>query len=221
MATLDRVEYSNPSEGSEPEWHYTRHERRAPWCAVVPTARGVKATVGDVWPFVKPSPELFTLVPAYLQRLTSQMKYTREPLPRIRFLAGPFSESIEESFVATATELADVLAEISNLAFQVEEDEYGLVRPSYHAFKHCLRLVLTLTQRGVLVKPSSVSTDPNGAIRVVWASDDREAELVCPSEKSEAPYIYSSSSDKYEIEGDSGPEALMRRIRWVIGGEIG
>jgi hypothetical protein len=219
VATLDRIEYGTASEVSWPELHQIG-PRHAPWCAVVPTARGVKATVSDVWPLVKPNPEIFTLVPAYFRRLTSPMKYTEEP-PKIQVLAGLFTESVEESSVATATELAEVLAEINNLAFQVEEDEYGLVRPSYHAFKHCLRLVLTLAQRGVLAKPSSISTDPNGAIRIVWTSDDREAELVCPSEEGEAPYIYSSSSEKYEIEGDSGPEALMRKIRWAIGGEIG
>jgi len=140
-------------------------------------------------------------------------------LPAIKFLGPSASTSFGESWIGTAGELADVLSDINALAFQIEQDEHGLVRPSYHALKHCVQLILILARKGELVKPSDISTDGNGAIRVSWASEDREAELVCPSEETQTPYMYYSSSDSYGTETDLRPEALLRRIHWSMGGE--
>ena len=128
------------------------------------------------------------------------------------------SPDLDEDSIASVSGLADVLSEITNLTFEVEQDEYGLVRPSYHAYKHCMKLILGLARKGEFTRPSDISTDPNGAIRVTWTHEGREAELVCPSDEDESPYIYHSFLDEYGNE-EASPEALLSRIGWTVGGE--
>jgi len=233
VATSDLMEYGRASEAMEPGWYrapdFPRQALGPVYCDpgrtdmmyfAGPPDRGVEVTIGNIGSLFGWGHEKFTFVPSKLKGPPAVVRYSKaSALPQMKFLAELFSEEAIESSVTTAAELAEIVTDINSLAFQVEADDYGLVRPSYHAFKHCLKWILMLAQRGGLIKPSSITTDPNGAIRIVWESDDREAELVCPSEEDEMPYIYSSSSDEYKTDGDFGPEALMRKIRWAIGGE--
>ena len=141
------------------------------------------------------------------------------PSQKVEFLTSPGSVEVEASPLGSASELAEVLAGINDLAFQPEEDEYGLVRPSLHAYKHCMRILLSLALESGLVRPSDIGCDRNGAIRISWAADHREAELICPSEETEMPYLYYSSSEAYGGESELTPDVLLRRIRWAVGSE--
>jgi hypothetical protein len=123
-----------------------------------------------------------------------------------------------EDLIGSSAELAALLREITNLAFEDEQDEFGPIRPTYHAFKNCMRLVLELAESGRLSKPSDITTDHNGDIRVSWARGDREAELVCPSEG--PPYIYYSSKETYGVpDGDLTIDTIIERVRWAMDGK--
>lgn len=139
------------------------------------------------------------------------------PLKEYVFKYSAPVESIVHCAVATAEELSGILTEINDFAFDVEQDEFGAVRPSYHAQKHCIRMVLALAKHGRLLRPSDISTDHNGAIRISWTSEGREAELICPSEEEQQPYLYFSTSDNFGTETDLTTAKIARRIRWALG----
>jgi hypothetical protein len=124
----------------------------------------------------------------------------------------------DDVLVATAPELAEVLNDINNLAFQDESDEFGLLRPSLQAFRECLKSILSLARELELLRPSEITTDRNGDIRITWAAEDREAELVFPSDENSPPYLYHSSSTSYDTELNINPRSIGKLIRWALDG---
>jgi hypothetical protein len=122
-------------------------------------------------------------------------------------------EKTEDTLVASSSQLAEVLGEINNLAFKDEEDEFGPVRPTYHALKHCMKLVLDLAAKGKLYAPTDITTDHNGDIRITWSKGNREAELVCTSEG--RPYIYYSSDKTFGTEEDITADRVAEKVRWA------
>jgi hypothetical protein len=133
-------------------------------------------------------------------------------------LTGTLREKTD-ALVGTPSELAEILEGINKLAFQEESDEFGLLRPSFHAFRECLKHVLSIVRHGGLLRPSEISTDRNGDIRVTWTAEDREAELVFPSDENSPPYLYHSSPTSYETEFDLSPRVVGKIVRWAIDGQ--
>jgi hypothetical protein len=138
-------------------------------------------------------------------------------------LAKPSSlsdESPEDEFetVSTAPQLASVLAEINDLAFQAVGDDFGLLRPSFRALTACMKAILDLARDGELIRPSDISTDRNGDIRISWAADDRETELVFPSDDQHEPYIYYSSASSFGTEKEINPPSISKRVYWALRG---
>jgi len=129
-------------------------------------------------------------------------------------LLATLKTKADDELVGSSTELAEILREINDLAFEDEEDKFGPIRPTYHALKHCMRLVLELAAGARLVKPSDITTDHNGDIRISWARGTNEAELVCPSEG--RPYIYYSSDQTYGTEIDATIDRIAQRVRWAM-----
>ena len=154
---------------------------------------------------------------SYARIRSAFMKALKQPA-EIKFLSFPTSAT-DDSLIASVDELGEVLSTVNDLAFQMEEDEYGLVRPSYHAHRHCMRILLAMAQSGEFIKPSDIGTDRNGAIRIAWTHEGREAELVCPSEEAELPYVYYSSEDSYGTDTEITPVGLISRIRWAKDGK--
>jgi len=58
--------------------------------------------------------------------------------------------------------------------------------------------LIELAATDFLPRPSDITTDHNGDIRISWASGGKEAELVCPFNGS--PYVYFSSTEGYGTE---------------------
>jgi hypothetical protein len=120
--------------------------------------------------------------------------------------------------VSTAPELAEVLAQINDLAFQQESDDHGLLRPTFRALTACMEAILDLARDGQLLRPSDIGTDRNGDIRISWAADERETELVFPSDDKQEPYLYYSSPDTYGTETELSPPSVSKRVRWALRG---
>ncbi len=76
-------------------------------------------------------------------------------------ILAPFqSAKIQENdAVESSSGLAAVLLQIKSSAFEPEEDQFGPVRPTYLAFKTCMKLVLELAGSGKLIQPSDISVD--------------------------------------------------------------
>lgn len=153
--------------------------------------------------------------------LTDWWKHTLSPQDRWPFWQqqlGRFARLPQraEGAIFSAPELAQVITEVNDLAFEIAEDEHGRVRPSYYALKHCLRLLLALARTEQLPRPTEIGTDGNGAIRISWMAGDREVELVCPSEEEERPYVYYSSTADYGTKDEVSSEQLLEQIHWAI-----
>jgi len=133
---------------------------------------------------------------------------------------GFWNSSIEDEFerISTAPELAQVLTEINDLAFQVEGDDFGLLRPSFRALTACMKTILDLARVGELLFPSDISTDRNGDIRISWAADDRETELVFPSDDKHEPYIYYSSPTLYDTVTEISQPSISKWVYWALRG---
>jgi hypothetical protein len=125
-------------------------------------------------------------------------------------------DEFDAASITTASELAEVLEEINALAFQEESDEFGLLRPSYHALTTCIKTMLAFVRDGEPLRPSDISTDRNGDIRIAWTAENREAEVVFPSNAQEAPYIYYSSPSSYGTVADISPQTISKWVRWAI-----
>lgn len=126
----------------------------------------------------------------------------------------------DENLIASAVDLADLFSKINQLAFAPDEDLYGLVRPSQHAFKWCFSLLAGVVQRtGTIHTPSDVSADRNADIRISWRVGARFAELVCPSDEIEDPYIYHSSEKEFDVAEKVTAEQLSHWIRWATAAE--
>jgi len=111
----------------------------------------------------------------------------------------------------------DILRAVTELAFEEEEDQFGLVRPSYHGYKHCLRLLIELLAMDSLLKPSDITTDNNGDIRISWANGGKEAELICPFQG--LPYVYFSSAQGHGTEAAVIADKIAERSRWAMDGK--
>jgi hypothetical protein len=186
----------------------------------VPMQRGIKLTPfvdTDVLCGPEPAEGRALEYQGYATIQSALMKAFKQAA-EIEFLGFP-SSATDDTLIASVDELGEVLSTVNDLAFQVEEDEYGLVRPSYHAHRYCMRILLAMAQSSEFIKPSDIGTDRNGAIRIAWTREGREAELVCPSEDAELPYVYYSSKDSYGTDTEITPEVLISRIRWAKDGK--
>ena len=142
--------------------------------------------------------------------------YFVAPIPSKHTLA--IAPPIEHDFdtVTTAPELAQVLSEINDLAFQAESDELGQLRPSFRALTASMKVMLDLARNGELVSPSDVCTDRNGDIRISWTGRDRETEIIFPSDDQHPPYMYYSSPDSYGTETEINSTAISKRVFWAL-----
>jgi hypothetical protein len=146
-------------------------------------------------------------------------KAWREPLYGPQLFRLQVESAKDDALIATAPELAAVVDEINQLAFQDERDDFGLLRPSFHALTECLKFILSLVRETELLRPSEVTTDRNGDIRIAWTGEqERQAELVFPSDADESAYLYYSSPTQYETEQDLNPRTVAKRIRWAVDG---
>jgi hypothetical protein len=186
----------------------------------VPMQRGIKLTPfvdTDALCGVEPAEARALEYGGYARIRSAFMKAFEQPA-EIEFLGFPTSAR-DDSLIASVDELGEILSTVNDLAFQIEEDEYGLVRPSYHAHRHCMRILLAMARSSEFIRPSDIGTDRNGAIRIAWIHEGREAELVCPSESVELPYVYYSSKDSYGTDTEITPAGLISRIRWAKDGK--
>lgn len=89
-------------------------------------------------------------------------------------------------------------------------------RPDEHAHSCAQRMLVRLNDLHFSVPPSDVYADPDGAIRLLWSKEGRNAELVFPSGETEAPYIYHSDDCEYGVEATLNAESVLSWLNWVL-----
>jgi hypothetical protein len=99
-----------------------------------------------------------------------------------------------------------------------EADDLGRIRPSQYAIEAATQSVFKILEAfDGLPLPSDVSTDRDGAFRIVWENGPRSLELVCQFEEGQRPYIYFSDESEYRITHDFSSQRLARLFGWLKG----
>ena len=111
-----------------------------------------------------------------------------------------------------------ILWELELLRKAPEEDDFGRIRPSEAAIEAASEAVRKMSKTpGGLPSPADVSTDRDGAIRILWENEDRALELVCPFDSSQRPYFYYAEGREYTLAHDLSVYRLGRLLAWLAG----
>jgi hypothetical protein len=112
--------------------------------------------------------------------------------------------------------LSPLLSQLGNLRKEPENDEYGILRPSEHAYAEaCNTLIdaaIVLAQRfGRQVPYGCVSTDSEGGVRIVWMRPTKSVQVAIPRFANGVDYLYHEDGDKYDTE----PLTTEGLARWL------
>lgn len=126
-------------------------------------------------------------------------------------------QASEPAMRARLAAYSEIMRELESLRSIPESDDLGRIRPSEHAIGAASKLAFRMAGSSAeMPLPEDISTDRDGAVRVLWEYDDRTLELVCPFEASERAYIYYSDANQYRIAYDlSSPQRLARLLCWL------
>lgn len=83
-----------------------------------------------------------------------------------------------------------------------EEDDYGILKPTEHAFKTAMQLVVDAYEiMGNSFPSGSESTDEEGSIFINWISKDRKRSVIlfCPCSPEKQAYVYHDASDEHAV----------------------
>ena len=107
--------------------------------------------------------------------------------------------------------LTALLSDLRDLLKEEEEDDYGILKPTYHAFATALNLVMEISMFIHAGYPfAAVSTDSEGGIRIEWVKGRGEIRLIIPASNSKPPYIYYEFDDKYGVDRNANAVNLLR-----------
>ncbi len=101
--------------------------------------------------------------------------------------------------------------ELANLRRGLDEDDYGRLRPTQHAFDRSVDLLVD-ANRQCPIPAGCVSTDSEGGVRIEWIRPTASVHLVVPAKENRVPYVYHEVDAEYATE-DATPELLADRIR--------
>lgn len=103
--------------------------------------------------------------------------------------------------------LSNIMRQIGDLSTADETDEFGILRPTFHALSTTLRVVVEASEAMIadadsddvpcLFPRGSVTTDARGGLRIAWEGERRSVRLVVSAEESGKSYIYHEHGDQY------------------------
>ena len=117
-----------------------------------------------------------------------------------------FDRDAAEYFLSNATH------QVTRLMDLPEPDN----RPDEHAHSCAQRMLVRLKDLHFSIPASDIYADPDGAIRLLWSKEGRNAELVFPSGETAAPYIYHSDDCEYGVESTLNAESVLDWLNWVL-----
>lgn len=115
--------------------------------------------------------------------------------------------------------LSKIMQQLNELWSGPERDDYGILRPSKHAYIKASELMVDAAiiaaieyDRGIPF--GCVATDSEGSVRIEWTSPDASVRLVVPASENESAYVFHEVGKEYDTE-DATPEGLSRWLRNV------
>jgi hypothetical protein len=125
-------------------------------------------------------------------------------------VASPFLPNPVSNFTSTVKSLLELLE-------LPEEDDYGTLRPTDHAFKRAIELLLNAYESlGERFPRGFASTDEEGGIRINWRERQKDCRLClfCPANPEGKAYIYHQSGEEYASEESISEDILMGWLEW-------
>ena len=119
---------------------------------------------------------------------------------------------------ANIRHLSQIIGQLVELLQEPETDEYGVLRPTRHAFDKACHLLtdaaIVSALAGRQIPRGCASTDSAGGLRMEWVREKSSVHLIVPATADRDGYIY------HEIDHDYGtvsatPEALARWLREI------
>ena len=111
--------------------------------------------------------------------------------------------------------LIEQLVELGN---EPEQDAYGVLRPTKHAFDLASNLLVDAAiasdAEARHVPYGCVSTDAQGGVRVEWVRDSASVHLIVPYSEDRREYVYHEEGTRYATEPATA-ESLSRWLRII------
>jgi hypothetical protein len=147
---------------------------------------------------------------------------TTGPMPeqatRLSRLTAVDQEIGDETQAAgRSDDLSVTLYRLVELLSEPDEDEFGIARPSKHAFCTALHLMTdAAVASGGHLPRGNAATDTEGGIYLIWKQSSREVRLAIPHSHPQAPYIYRrETSQGSAIENEVTGEKLTDALQWL------
>ena len=100
--------------------------------------------------------------------------------------------------------LSAIIQQLVELRKEEENDEYGTLRASQHAFDEACQLVtdaaIISARDGRQIPRGCTSTDSQGGVRIEWISPTASVHLVIPATSNREGYIYHEVADRHGAE---------------------
>ena len=114
--------------------------------------------------------------------------------------------------------LSPIVGQLVELWQEPEEDEYGRLRPTRHAFDRSVDLLvdaaIEANHRQRRIPAGCVSTDSEGGVRIEWIRPTGSVHLVVPAARDPVAYVYHQVDNDYATE-DATPERLAYWLRRI------
>ncbi|MGO4883304.1 MAG: hypothetical protein ACLP59_21180 [Bryobacteraceae bacterium] len=112
--------------------------------------------------------------------------------------------------------LAESGTAVTRLMRERDENVSDMPRPSDSACVRAQLMLLELADLAFDTAATDVYSDMDGAIRLLWTRDNRNAELVIPSIDAESPYLYHSDERDFGVEENPSANRVLKWLRWVL-----
>ena len=106
--------------------------------------------------------------------------------------------------------LSPIVRQLIDLWKEPEEDDYGRLRPTRHAFDISVHFLVDAAIEAnpqCRIPAGCVSTDSEGGVRIEWIRPAASVHLVVPAARDCVPYVYHEVGNDYATE-DVTPERL-------------
>jgi len=114
--------------------------------------------------------------------------------------------------------LLPIVRQLIDLWKESEEDDYGHLRPTRHAFDQSVHLLVDAAIEAnpqCRIPAGCVSTDSEGGVRIEWIRPTASVHLVVPAARDPVAYVYHQVDNDYATE-DATPERLAHWLHRVI-----
>ena len=125
------------------------------------------------------------------------------------------TKSIERVSPLNFTTTLKMILELLDLE---AEDDYGILKPTEHAFKTAMQLVVEAYEiMGSYFPKASNSTDDRGGIFLTWKNRDPQDKIIllCPAKPEKQAFIYRQKNKESAVDYQVSAVRLVHWLEWL------